>query len=241
MADALIQAVHGLAGAVQAAADLQHAAAALLHGLVHALASGAELVHAIAKTLDDLPDLAGGFGGVTGQAADLFGHYGEAATVLAGAGGLDRGVEGQQVGLLGNAGDHADDLADFLQLRRQVADHLAQLRLAGADGIDLAEYGLAALLALTQGGRDLAGQARDLGRAGHQLGVQGGGDLLAGTGDQLRGLRQALPAFLVGAGDAGQLRRVGGDTDSGAEAGADALVQAVAETIEAAHPGLLFG
>jgi len=41
----------------------------------------------------------------------------------------------------------------------------------GADGIDLVEYGLAALLALTQGGRDLAGQARDLGRAGHQLGV----------------------------------------------------------------------
>ena len=39
--------------------------------------------------------------GLLGQLADLLGDDREAAALLAGAGGLDRGVERQQVGLLG--------------------------------------------------------------------------------------------------------------------------------------------
>jgi hypothetical protein len=47
---------------------------------------------------DQLADLAGGVLGFFGQLAGLFGHDGEAAALLAGAGGLDGGVEGEQVG-----------------------------------------------------------------------------------------------------------------------------------------------
>ena len=43
--------------------------------------------------------------GLLGQLADFLGDDGEAAALLAGAGGLDRGVEREQVGLLGDAGD----------------------------------------------------------------------------------------------------------------------------------------
>ena len=57
----------------------------------------------------DLADQAGdrrGRGlGLLGELADLFGDDGEAAALLAGAGGLDGGVEREQVGLLGDAGD----------------------------------------------------------------------------------------------------------------------------------------
>ena len=59
-------------------------------------------------------DLAGGGLGLLGELADLLGDDGEAAALLAGAGGLDRGVERQQVGLLGDAGDRVDDAADPL-------------------------------------------------------------------------------------------------------------------------------
>ena len=55
--------------------------------------------------------------GLLGQLADLLGDDREAAALLAGAGGLDRGVERQQVGLLGDAGDRGDDAADPLRLR----------------------------------------------------------------------------------------------------------------------------
>ena len=50
-------------------------------------------------------DRAGGLLGLLGELADLFGHDGEAAALLAGARGLDGGVEREQVGLLGDAGD----------------------------------------------------------------------------------------------------------------------------------------
>ena len=60
-------------------------------------------------------DFAGGLVRAFGQLADLVGHDGEAHAVLAGAGGLDGGVERQQVGLAGDFGDDADDLADLLR------------------------------------------------------------------------------------------------------------------------------
>ena len=48
--------------------------------------------------------------GLLGELADLFGHDREAPALLAGAGGLDRGVEREQVGLLRDAGDGLDDV-----------------------------------------------------------------------------------------------------------------------------------
>ena len=45
--------------------------------------------------------LGGGRLGLLGQDADLLGHDGEALALLAGAAGLDGGVERQQVGLVG--------------------------------------------------------------------------------------------------------------------------------------------
>ena len=48
------------------------------------------------------------------QAAHLAGHDREAAALLAGARGFDRGVQRQDVGLEGDAVDHADDVGDLL-------------------------------------------------------------------------------------------------------------------------------
>ena len=74
----------------------------------------------------DLGDQAGDLGGrglgLLGELADLLGDDGEALALLAGAGGLDGGVERQQVGLLGDAGDGVDDAADLLRAWRQVLD-----------------------------------------------------------------------------------------------------------------------
>ena len=57
--------------------------------------------------------------GLLGELAHLLGDDREAAALLAGAGGLDRGVERQQVRLLGDAGDRVDDAADLLGHRRR--------------------------------------------------------------------------------------------------------------------------
>ena len=62
---------------------------------------------------DEVGDLAGGALGLLGELADLLGDDREAAALLAGAGGLDGGVERQQVGLLGDRGDRLDDPADL--------------------------------------------------------------------------------------------------------------------------------
>ncbi len=67
---------------------------------------------------DQRGDLARGALGLLGQLADLLGDDGEAAALLAGAGGLDRGVEREQVGLLGDAGDRVDDAADLARTWR---------------------------------------------------------------------------------------------------------------------------
>jgi hypothetical protein len=50
----------------------------------------------------------------------LAGDNGEAITVFAGAGGLDRGVEREQVGLANDLLDHADLVGNALH-RRQVS------------------------------------------------------------------------------------------------------------------------
>src|SRR4051812_47012002 len=82
---------------------------------------------------DEARDRAGGRLGLLGQLADLLGDHGEAAALLAGAGGLDRGVEGQQVRLLGDARDRGDDAGDALRLGAELTDGLGRLQRAVAD------------------------------------------------------------------------------------------------------------
>ena len=71
---------------------------------------------------DEVGDRGGGLLGLLGELADLLGDDGEALALLAGARGLDGGVERQQVGLLGDAGDGVDDPADPAGLVAQLAD-----------------------------------------------------------------------------------------------------------------------
>jgi methyl-accepting chemotaxis protein len=52
-----------------------------------------------------------------GQLADFIGHDGEAAAVLTGARGFDRGVEREQVRLVGDVFDRIDDLFDLRRAR----------------------------------------------------------------------------------------------------------------------------
>src|SRR5207342_706794 len=89
--------------------------------------------------------------------ADLLGDDREAAALLAGAGGLDGGVERQQVGLLGDAGDRVDEADDLARALRELADRRRD------------------------GGGELAHRAHGLG------GVVGGGDALLGHGAGLAG------------------------------------------------------
>ena len=62
-----------------------------------------------------------GLGGLLGQLADLVGDDREAAAALAGAGGLDRGVQRQQVRLLGDRRDRAHEAGDLLRAAHQSA------------------------------------------------------------------------------------------------------------------------
>ena len=62
---------------------------------------------------------AGGALRLLGELADLVGDDREAAALLAGAGGLDGGVEREQVGLLGDAGDRRDDAGDLAPSARR--------------------------------------------------------------------------------------------------------------------------
>ncbi len=71
-------------------------------------------------------------GAGVGQPAHLLRHDREAAAVLAGAGGLDRGVEGQQVGLGRDLLDQVDEVGDRLREPGQL------LHLPGRGAHDLA-------------------------------------------------------------------------------------------------------
>ena len=151
--------------------------------------------------------LRGGLG-LLGQLADLLGHDGEAAALLAGARRLDGGVERQQVGLLGDGRDGVDDAADALALGAQLADGLAGLGRGVADG----GHGLGGtrdgLGADARGGAGLVGGARGL------VGVVGGSG--GGAGDLLgHGARGGRGAHLaLGAG--GDVAQRAGDLLDGA-------------------------
>ena len=68
--------------------------------------------------------LLGRLRGLAGQALDLLRHHRKAAAGVAGARGLDGGVQRQQIGLLGNRGDQFDDVADPRARLRQLVDPL---------------------------------------------------------------------------------------------------------------------
>ena len=60
---------------------------------------GRHLIHLLADHARRARDVLRGAGGLVGELAHFFGDDGEAPTMLARAGGLDRRIEGQQVGL----------------------------------------------------------------------------------------------------------------------------------------------
>ena len=60
-------------------------------------------------------DLLGGIRGTLGERAHLGGDDRKAAAGIAGARGLDAGVQRQQIGLERDLVDHADDVADLLR------------------------------------------------------------------------------------------------------------------------------
>ncbi len=86
--------------------------------------------------LDLLLDVLGGLGRLLGEVLDLVGDDGEALARLAGAGGLDGGVQGEEVGLLGDGADDLDDVADLGARLAELGDlDVGLLRHAdGADG-----------------------------------------------------------------------------------------------------------
>ena len=79
----------------------------LLRRARDALDAAADVVDARGQAVERGARLDDGLGRVLGQLADLVGDDREAAAVLAGARGLDRGVEREQVRLLGDVGDLA--------------------------------------------------------------------------------------------------------------------------------------
>jgi hypothetical protein len=57
--------------------------------------------------------------------------------VLAGARGLDGGIEGEQVGLIGDPGDGLDDVADVGRLLFEFGDHLDRVGLTLSGHTDI--------------------------------------------------------------------------------------------------------
>ena len=104
--------------------------------LLHALCHQADGLAGIAlQQLDHLLDLDGGGLGPVREFAHLGGDHGEAASRLAGAGGLDGGVQGQQVGLLRDAADGVHHGADAIDPVLHLVDH-------GGGALDVAGEGV---------------------------------------------------------------------------------------------------
>ncbi|MCY1353811.1 hypothetical protein D9M69_401650 [compost metagenome] len=141
------------------------------------------LLHAVLQLADQFLDLAGGTLHPLGQAAHLVGHHRETTAGLAGAGGLDGGVERQQVGLLGHRADHIQHIADLRAVLMQAGHHLGRSLHPGGQPLDLGDGVLHHLVAPAgllagelRGASGLPGVAGHLlHRVGHLL--HGGGDL----------------------------------------------------------------
>jgi hypothetical protein len=138
--------------------------------------------------LDDAADRVARGPRALGEPAHLGGDDGEAAAGLAGAGGLDRGVQGEHVRRLGDLVDQRQDLADpvraLAEVERALPDRL--------DGLLHLAHRVGGLLG---GGRDVVGVVRDRrGAAGEVLHrrrrLRHGGRLLCRC---CRGLRAGAP------------------------------------------------
>ena len=110
------------------AAHALHAAHDFVHGAACVLHQAGACFNFFHRGMDQLLDLACGFGRAARQAAHLARHHGEAPALLAGACGFHGSVQRQDVGLEGDAIDHANDVGDLARALVDVAhgaDHLA--------------------------------------------------------------------------------------------------------------------
>jgi len=74
--------------------------------------------------VESLLDVVGGLLGSLGEFLDFVRHGREARALLAGAGGLDVGVEREHVGLLGDFADEVDEFVHLLDLGFEALDGL---------------------------------------------------------------------------------------------------------------------
>ena len=91
----------------------RHAKAGAAQARLHAGDRAQRQVMVAAHYLDNFQ---GGGTGARCQAADLIGHHGKTATMLARPRGLNCSIECQQVSLVGNPADGLHDLADAVRL-----------------------------------------------------------------------------------------------------------------------------
>ena len=148
------------------------------------LMAATEFLRRALHARDVIGDFVGRFRGLAGERLDLGRDHRKAAAGVAGAGGLDGGVQRQQIGLLGDRRDQLDDVADLLRGTRQLADAAVGL-------LGLADGGLRDLAAFLDAPADLVdGRRQFIGRGRHRLHVAGG--FFRGAGDLAR---QALGGF----------------------------------------------
>src|SRR6185369_12350907 len=119
LVDRLIQSTDIVALGAARGADLFHDAGDALdraQNLLHRRASAFDQLRAprdiVERRADELLDFVGGSSRALREIAHLAGYHRKAATLLAGARGLDGRIQRQQVGLECDLIDHADDVAD---------------------------------------------------------------------------------------------------------------------------------
>lgn len=137
---------------------------------------------------DESGDFFGRDGRPFGEGADVFGDDGEAATLFAGSGGFDGGVECEEVGLGGDVVDDLDDGADLGALASEVFDLLGGLADGFADGchgFDGLLDGFGAFAGLGDGGIATLGG----GGGGFAGPVEGGANGFGGADCVLEGRR----------------------------------------------------
>ena len=129
-------------------------------------------------------DRGGGAAGLGGQQLDLAGNHGKPPSRLAGARGLDGGVERQQVGASGNAGDqvdHGDDPVGRFQQRFHPR----------AGDVGMADGGLGGVRGIGHAAADLAGAGGEL------FGGRGDGGQVGHRGGDLRGAAIGLEMAIL--------------------------------------------
>src|SRR5690625_1239905 len=104
----------GLGDCVHQVRDLAGAVEDGVHGVARFGHQAAAAGDRFAVEVDELLYLARGVGRALRQLTHFGGHHGKAATLIAGAGGFDGGVQRQDVGLEGDVVDDADDAGDAL-------------------------------------------------------------------------------------------------------------------------------